>query len=183
MIPFDGQFAQNYVYPLALGAYNAQTPSPGYTPGTDAFEILADLSPAFRTRLDLAEPKHRRALQSMWTILANRASPMRPKQPALPFKPCRAAPGRASHRPPGFRPSLRYPRQYLLSHRQPLGRGAHLPPVLALYEHEGSSLHIDSGLTFDVVHNHLLITGYAPGIAAWNAHHPGPGVPLMGKTV
>jgi hypothetical protein len=65
MIPFDGQFAQNYIYPLALGAYNAQTPPPGYTLGTDAFEILADLSPAFRTRLDQAEPKHRKALQSM----------------------------------------------------------------------------------------------------------------------
>jgi len=57
MIPFDGQFAQNYVYPFALGAYNAQTPPPGYTLGTDAFEILANLSPAFRTRLDQAEPK------------------------------------------------------------------------------------------------------------------------------
>jgi hypothetical protein len=44
MIPFDGQFAENYVYPFALAAYNAQTPPPGYTPGTDAFEILADLS-------------------------------------------------------------------------------------------------------------------------------------------
>ena len=33
MIPFDGQFAQTYVYPFALGAYNAQTPPPGYTPG------------------------------------------------------------------------------------------------------------------------------------------------------
>ena len=65
MIPFDRQFAQNYVYPFALGAYNAQTPPAGYTPGTDAFEILADLSSAFRTRLDQAEPKHRKALQSM----------------------------------------------------------------------------------------------------------------------
>jgi hypothetical protein len=63
MIPFNGRFAQDYVYPLALEAYNAQTPPAGYTLGTDAFEILA-----------------------------HRASPMQPKQPALLFKPCRAAP-------------------------------------------------------------------------------------------
>ena len=59
----------------------------------------------------------------------------------------------------------------------------HLPPPLALYEHEGSSLHIDSGFTLDIVHNHVLITGYAPGIIKWNQNHPGPGGPLVGKTV
>jgi hypothetical protein len=59
----------------------------------------------------------------------------------------------------------------------------HLPPVLALYEQEGSSLPIDSGLTFDIVHNHLLITGCASGLASSNAHHPRPGGPLVGKTV
>jgi hypothetical protein len=58
----------------------------------------------------------------------------------------------------------------------------HLPPVLARYEHEGSPLHIDSGFTLDLVHNHVLITGYAPGIASWNASSPLP-VPLVGKTV
>jgi len=59
----------------------------------------------------------------------------------------------------------------------------HLPPPLALYEHEGSSLHIDSGFTLDIVHNHVLITGYAPGIVSWNKNHPGPAGPLVGKTV
>jgi len=68
----------------------------------------------------------------------------------------------------------------------------HLPPVLALYEHEGSSLHIDSGFSLDIVRNHVLITGYLPGITAWNQHHPpkltgahlglAPAVPLVGKT-
>jgi hypothetical protein len=42
----------------------------------------------------------------------------------------------------------------------------HLPPVFVLYEHQGYSLHIDSGLIFDIVRNHLLITGYAPGLAS-----------------
>jgi hypothetical protein len=65
MIPFDGRFAQDYVYPFAFAAYNSDQPPPGYTPGTDACEILADLSSAFPTRLDQAEPKHRKALQSM----------------------------------------------------------------------------------------------------------------------
>ena len=60
--------------------------------------------------------------------------------------------------------------------------GPQLPPVLALYEHEGSALHIDSGLHFDIVENHVLITGYAPGIAAWNNKHPGQAGPLVGKT-
>jgi hypothetical protein len=31
MIPFDGAFAQNIVYPLAFGAYDAEEPPPGYT--------------------------------------------------------------------------------------------------------------------------------------------------------
>lgn len=48
----------------------------------------------------------------------------------------------------------------------------HLPPDLAGYEHEGSGVTIDSGFSLDVVHNHVLATGYAPGIAKWNASHP-----------
>ena len=48
----------------------------------------------------------------------------------------------------------------------------HLPPDLAGYEHEGSGVTIDSGFSLDVVHNHVLATGYAPGIAKWNAKHP-----------
>ena len=48
----------------------------------------------------------------------------------------------------------------------------HQPPILALYEHEGHSLHIDSGFSMDIVHNHVLVTGYASGIAKWNHDHP-----------
>jgi len=48
----------------------------------------------------------------------------------------------------------------------------HLPPDIAGYEHEGNELAIDSGFSFDVVHNHVLKTGYAPGIAKWNQQHP-----------
>jgi len=48
----------------------------------------------------------------------------------------------------------------------------HLPPDLAGYEHEGSGVTIDSGFSLDVVHNHVLDTGYVPGIAKWNAKHP-----------
>jgi hypothetical protein len=32
-------------------------------------------------------------------------------------------------------------------------------------------LTIDSGFSFDVVRNHVLDTGYAPGLAAWNQNH------------
>ena len=46
-------------------ARTTRTASTGYTAGTDALEILADLSPAFRTRLERADPKHRKPLQSM----------------------------------------------------------------------------------------------------------------------
>jgi triacylglycerol lipase len=297
MIPFDGQFAQDYVYPFAFGAYNADQPPPGYTAGTDAFEILADLSPAFRARLDRADPKHRKALQSMLdhsrrpritdatkaTSAAVQAMPRNP-QPNQHFgwlcldaklnrlivafrgteffkdwlddfdftpAPYSAIPGRGTvHQ--GFQIVYEAVRENLrklvqskaanckellitghslggtlvaLSAPDLLNDVAanlapivytwaeprvghsdfvhffdtrvnicyrivnlwdvvpHLPPPLALYEHEGSSLHVDSGLTFDVVYNHVLITGYAPGIASWNARHPHLGVPLVGKTV
>ncbi len=48
----------------------------------------------------------------------------------------------------------------------------HLPPLLALYEHEGQELPIDSGFSLDVAHNHALATGYAPGLAKWVQEHP-----------
>jgi len=48
----------------------------------------------------------------------------------------------------------------------------HLPPDIAEYEHEGSEVTIDSGFSLDVVHNHVLATGYAPGLARWNKDHP-----------
>jgi hypothetical protein len=48
----------------------------------------------------------------------------------------------------------------------------HFPPLLALYEHEGEELIIDSGFSFDVAHNHELATGYVPGLAKWVQQHP-----------
>jgi triacylglycerol lipase len=48
----------------------------------------------------------------------------------------------------------------------------YLPPDLAGYEHEGNGVTIDSGFSLDIVHNHVLATGYAPGIAEWNRNHP-----------
>jgi lipase (class 3) len=47
----------------------------------------------------------------------------------------------------------------------------HLPPDIAEYEHEDSELTIDSGFSLDVVHNHVLATGYACGITRWNNDH------------
>jgi len=73
MIPFDGLFAQNYVYPFAVGAYDGENPPAGYESGTTAFEILADLSPAFQERAVKLEPKHRKPLESML------AHPRRPR--------------------------------------------------------------------------------------------------------
>jgi triacylglycerol lipase len=48
----------------------------------------------------------------------------------------------------------------------------HLPPEIAGYQHEGSQVTIDSGFSLDVVHNHVLATGYVPGMAKWNHDHP-----------
>lgn len=48
----------------------------------------------------------------------------------------------------------------------------HVPPSLAGYVHVGMQLTIDSGFSFDVVRNHVLDTGYAPGMANWNQSHP-----------
>ena len=62
MIPFDGAFAQNIVYPLAFGAYDAEQPPPGYTYNVTAFDILADLGKvqARLQNLDKTDPKHRK---------------------------------------------------------------------------------------------------------------------------
>ena len=296
MIPFDGQFAEKYVYPLAHSAYDATQAPPGYTVGTDAFEILADLSPAFQARMAKADPKHHKPLQSMLD---------HPRQPRITDE-SKATSATVQAMPRSIAPNLHFgwlcvdaARSRLIvafrgteyfkdwlddfdfapaPYSPILGRGTvhqgflfvyeavrnnvrklvqskapackellitghslggaltalaapdllndvaanlapivytwaeprvghpdyvrffdsrlnvcyrivniwdvvpHLPPVLALYEHEGSSLHIDSGFTLDVVRNHVLITGYAPGIAAWNKNHPGPTGPLVGKT-
>jgi hypothetical protein len=48
----------------------------------------------------------------------------------------------------------------------------HLPPSLAGYVHVGNQVTIDSGFHINVVENHVLATGYAPGIATWIANHP-----------
>ncbi len=48
----------------------------------------------------------------------------------------------------------------------------HLPPEIAAYEHEGSQVTIDSGFSLDVAHNHVLPTGYVPGMKKWNQDHP-----------
>src|SRR5215813_4914163 len=65
MIPFDGLFAQEYVYPFALGAYDGEEPPAGYQSGTTALEILADISPAFQARAMGLAPRHRKPLESM----------------------------------------------------------------------------------------------------------------------
>jgi triacylglycerol lipase len=57
MIPFDGLFAQNYVYPFALGAYDAMKPPAGYAAGTTAFAIMADTAKA-KAALTIAQPKN-----------------------------------------------------------------------------------------------------------------------------
>ena len=296
MIPFDGKFAEDYVYPLAHGAYNANQAPPGYTIGTDAFEILADLSVDFRARMAKADPKHYKPLQSMLD---------HPRQPRITDE-SKATSASVLAMPRSIQPNLHfgwvcvdaknstlivafrgteYFKDWLddfdfapAPYSPILGRGTvhqgflfvyeavrdnvrklvqskalnckellitghslggalsalaapdllndvaanlaptvytwaeprvghpdyvrffdsrlnvcyrivniwdvvpHLPPVLALYEHEGSSLHIDSGFTLDIVRNHVLITGYLPGIQAWNKNHPGTAGPFVGKT-
>src|SRR6202158_4064287 len=69
MIPFDGLFAQNYVYPFALGAYDATKPPPGYVAGNTAFALMADTADA-RAALTIAQPstaapKPNKMMQSM----------------------------------------------------------------------------------------------------------------------
>ncbi len=48
----------------------------------------------------------------------------------------------------------------------------HVPPLLAGYVHVGQQLTIDSGFHADIAANHVLKTGYRPGLEAWNEHHP-----------
>ena len=47
----------------------------------------------------------------------------------------------------------------------------HLPPTLAGYVHVGSQLIIDSGFNCDIAVNHVLDTGYKPGLASWQERH------------
>ena len=62
MIPFNGKFAQDYVYPFALAAYTATAPPAGYSDGNTAFAILAD---AATVRAAVAIPKPNKILQRM----------------------------------------------------------------------------------------------------------------------
>ena len=51
MIPFDGQFAENIVLPLAEAAYDSTQPPANYTLNQTAFEILANPAhPAVRSQ-------------------------------------------------------------------------------------------------------------------------------------
>lgn len=47
-----------------------------------------------------------------------------------------------------------------------------MPPKLAGYMHVGAELPIDSGFSLSVAHNHVLTTGYLPGLKTWNEQHP-----------
>src|SRR6266852_1285192 len=287
MIPFDGDFAQGYVYPFALGAYDATKPPAGYTTGTNAFEIVVNnAEPEFQGLLAAADPKHKKMLQSMLdqprqprfvtagtTSAAQLTAAPRATTPNQHFgwvcvdsakqrlvgafrgseffhdwldnfdfipAPYRPIPGRGTvHQ--GFqfvyyaiRDNLRQVVQsrkanckeilitghslggalcglavpdllndvaqnlspIVYTWAEPrVGHGdyvsffgthvnvcyrivnvwdvvPHLPPDLAGYEHEGNSVTIDSGFSLDVVHNHVLATGYEPGMTEWNAKHP-----------
>lgn len=280
MIPFDGKFAQNTSYPLALASYSSGAPPAGYVANETAFEILADdQSDDFKAQSARSSDSHRRMMQSMlrqpaqhqdvtngvaaravvpsaanlhfgWVCLDPQTVIVAIRGTQLvhewfdnfdfipaPFGP---VPGRGTvHQ--GFqlvyysiRNSLvglvrKYAagRTNLLLTGHSLGGALcalaavdlmndaaenlapvvytwaeprvghddfvtfynthinvcyrivnvwdvvpHLPPDIAEYEHEGNELAIDSGFSFDVVHNHVLATGYAPGIAKWNQQHP-----------
>ena len=48
----------------------------------------------------------------------------------------------------------------------------HVPPTLAGYTHVGQQLTIDSGFHIDIASNHVISSGYTPGLATWNKNHP-----------
>ena|GEM_PF-923500 len=54
-----------------------------------------------------------------------------------------------------------------------------VPPQLAGYAHVGAALSIDSGWSVNFAHNHVLTTGYLPGLTSWNKTHPSKGVVAM----
>ena len=280
MIPFDGKFAQNTAYPLALGAYDSTKPPAGFVVDQTAFEILADdQSDDFKSQSAKSSASHQRMMQSMLrqpsqhqdaasgvAVRALAANPanrhfgwvcLDPQTVIVGIRgtqlvhewfdnfdfipaPYGPVPGRGTvHQ--GFqlvyysiRASLvglvrkfAAGRKNLLLVGHSLGGALsalaavdlmndaavdlsptvytwaeprvghddfvsfynshinvcyriinvwdvvpHLPPDIAEYEHEGSELAIDSGFSFDVVHNHVLATGYLPGITKWNQQHP-----------
>lgn len=287
MIPFDGLFAQNYVYPLALGAYDATQPPPNFVAGRNAFEIVADLQGAEYTELlKIASPQHRKMMQGM---LAQQRKPQL-TDPAnatnaklltatrsvaanlhfgwicidedkdllivafrgteffhdwlddadfipAPYGPipgrgtvhegfqlvyysvrdsvlqtvgkqkgnctqilitghslggalaALAAPDLLNNAAENLSPTVytwAEPRvghedyvSFFNTHVNVCYRIVnlwdvvpHLPPDLAGYQHEGGELPIDSGFSLDVVKNHVLVSGYLPGIQRWNHDHP-----------
>lgn len=287
MIPFDGRFAEDYVYPLALGAYDATKPPPGYTAGVNAFEIIANLGhPEFLAQNAKSSSKHRQMMDAMVAqpkkpILVDIASATQPPAiaagtpPNLHFgwvcldtsasdtrlivafrgteyfkdwmddidfipTPYDPIPGRGTvhqgfqlvyysvrdtvrtlvqthaaacksilitgHSLGGALCALAAPDllndvaatlpptmytwaesrvghpdfvSFFNTHVNVCYRIVnfwdvvpHLPPALAIYEHEGNELPIDSGFHFSVVKNHSLITGYLPGLQKWNRDHP-----------
>jgi triacylglycerol lipase len=287
MIPFDGLFAQNTVYPLALGAYDATKPPPGFTAGLNAFEIIANLGhPDYLAQNAKSSPKHQKMMATMLaqprtpTVIAGAAAapPVMPAVAPAPnlhfgwicidssgadprlivafrgteyFKewmdnidfipsPYEPIPGRgtvhqgfqlvyysvrnnvrnlvqthaaacksilitghslggalcalaapdllndiAANLPPivytWAEPRVGHPDfvSFYNTHVNICYRIAnfwdvvpHLPPALALYEHEGNELPIGSPFHFNVVENHSLATGYLPGLQKWNTDHP-----------
>jgi hypothetical protein len=57
-----------------------------------------------------------------------------------------------------------------------------VPPELAGYAHVGAQFTIDSGFSLSIAHNHVLETGYLPGLETWNHEHPGEAVAASAQT-
>ena len=280
MIPFDGKFAQNTAYPLAIGAYDSKNPPPGFKAGETAFELLADVQDGdFKIQSAQSNATHQKMMQSMlrqpaqhqdatsgvavhalaanaknlhfgWVcidpqtvIVAIRGTQLihewfdnfdfipAPYGPVpgrgtvhqgfqLVYYSIRtnlvglvrkfaagrkdllltghslggalcalAAPDLMNDAAVDLAPTMytwAEPRighddfvRFFTTHINVCYRIAnvwdvvpHLPPDIAEYEHEGNELAVDSGFSFDVVHNHVLATGYLPGIAKWNQQDP-----------
>ena len=286
MIPFDGQFAENIVLPLAEAAYDATQPPKNYTLNDTAFEILANpghpLVQAQVAKLDttrkakrqhmlqsmLKQPRQRQGATTETTVRTLAASPSanlhfgwfcldKPNQRLIvafrgteffhdwlddfDFVPAPYAPvlGRGTVHE-GFQLVYLAVRDNLIALLNKYSAGysqilitghslggalcplatldllnvnqnlspivytwaeprvghddfvtffnthvnicyrivnvwdvvPHLPPDIAGYEHEGNQVTIDSGFSLDVAHNHVLATGYVPGMAEWNKNHP-----------
>jgi hypothetical protein len=287
MISFDGLFAQNYALPFSSAAYDAVNPPQGFTPGTTAFEIVADTTHSdYQTLLRHASDKHKKMMQSM---LDQRTQPQMNASPdasqgkllatarnassnlhfgwicvdlanqtlVIAFRgteffhdwldnfdfipsPYAPIPGRGTvhmgfqlvyssvrnnvrnivaaqaskcsklfitgHSLGGAMAALSAPdllndvaanlAPTMYTFAEPrVGHSdytsffdthvnicyritnvwdvvPYLPPVLAGYRHEGNDLSIDSGFSLDIARNHVLSTGYAPGLAEWNRNHP-----------
>lgn len=77
MIPFDGQFAENIVLPLALAAYDGAHAPTNYILNQTAFEILANPAhPAVQNHLARLAPAQRTKRQKMLQSMLDQ-----PKQP------------------------------------------------------------------------------------------------------